>query len=307
MRIGISGGAATIDRLLDQAVRAEEDGFAALWYAGASAHDPLAALPLIAKATSRIELGTSVVQTYPVHPVQMARLASVIAEIAGPDRFVLGLGPSHKPSIEGSYGIPYDHPARHTRAYIEILTALLRGEAVKSEGPDFTLSAQARQGGAPVAMQVMISALAPRMLRTAGELTAGTITWMANRQAIESHVAPLLAKAAANAGRDPSTLRVVCGLPIAVCDDAAEAREAAARQFAGYGFLPNYQRILKAGDAEGPAAVAVVGTEDDVAAQLQAHVDAGVTDLWCAIFPVGTDRDGSRRRTRDLLKALANA
>src|SRR5690606_32613122 len=99
-------------------------------------------------------------------------------------------------------------------------------------------------------VSVMVSALAPRMLRVAGEQTDGTILWMANARAIESHVAPRITAAAEAAGR--SAPRIVAGLPVAVHDDADEARQAAAEQFAGYGTLPNYRRILDHGGAAGP-------------------------------------------------------
>ncbi|HEX8802744.1 MAG TPA: LLM class flavin-dependent oxidoreductase, partial [Acidimicrobiales bacterium] len=137
----------------------------------------------------------------------------------------------------------------------------------------------------------------------AGAVADGTILWMANARAVESHVAPRITKAAADAGRPAP--RVVAGLPVAVHDDVAEAREVAARQFVTYGQLPNYRRILDHGGVDGPADAAVVGDEASVAAQLQGLLDAGATDLWAAIFPVGDDAGGSRRRTRDLLRELA--
>src|SRR5205823_4533461 len=99
--------------------------------------------------------------------------------------------------------------------------------------------------------------------------------------------------------------RIVAGLPVAVADDTGDAREAAAKLFAGYGVLPNYRRILDIGGAPGPADAAIVGDEAAVGAQIQALFDAGATDVWAAIFPVGDDRAGSRQRTRALLKELA--
>jgi alkanesulfonate monooxygenase SsuD/methylene tetrahydromethanopterin reductase-like flavin-dependent oxidoreductase (luciferase family) len=99
----------------------------------------------------------------------------------------------------------------------------------------------------------------------------------------------------------------VAGLPVAVCDDEAAGREAAAKQFAGYGVLPNYRRILDIGEAPGPGDAAIVGDEASVTAQIQALFDAGATDVWAAVFPVGEDKSGSRKRTRALLKELANA
>ena len=97
------------------------------------------------------------------------------------------------------------------------------------------------------------------------------------------------------------------GLPIAVHDDVDEARTVAAGQFAIYGSLPNYQRILAHGGADSPADAAIVGDEAAVTAQIEALFEAGGTDFWAAPFPVGGDRSASRARTRALLQHLATA
>lgn len=300
MRIGLSGGGA-VDRIVAQAAEAEEAGFTSMWYAGAIGLDPLMVIALVAQGTSRIELGTSIVQTYPRHPVAMAQAAATARAAAGGPRVTLGLGVSHRPAIE-SYGLSYDKPARHLEEYLSVLRPVLRGEEVDFKGEEFRVRSQPRPGAPTGAdVPVLIAALGPSMLRLAGSLADGTITWMANRQAIETHVVPRINQAAQSAGRP--TPRVVVGLPVAVCD-ANAGREAAAKQFAGYGMLPNYQRILAHGRVKGPEEAAVVGDEKAVAGELQALVEAGATDIWAAIFPVGDDRAESRRRTRALLEEL---
>ena len=99
----------------------------------------------------------------------------------------------------------------------------------------------------------------------------------------------------------------MAGLPVAVHDDAAEARATAAQVFAGYGMLPNYRRLLDIGGAAGPEDAAIVGDEAAVTARIEALFAAGATDVWAAAFPVGDDRSASRARTRALLKELASA
>jgi alkanesulfonate monooxygenase SsuD/methylene tetrahydromethanopterin reductase-like flavin-dependent oxidoreductase (luciferase family) len=126
---------------------------------------------------------------------------------------------------------------------------------------------------------------------------------MANATAIETHVAPVIRKAAADAGRPAP--RIVAGLPVAVHDDAAEARSAGAALYQAYGTLPNYQRILAHGGIAGAADAVIVGDEESVAAQVRALFAAGATDFWAAPFPVGDDPAGSRARTRALLASLA--
>ena len=108
--------------------------------------------------------------------------------------------------------------------------------------------------------------------------------------------------ATADAGKPEP--RIVAGLPVAVTDDVEEGRKVAAQQFSVYGMLPNYQRILKRGQVEGPAQAAIVGSEDEVTAEIEALFAAGATDVWAAIFPVGDDRRASRDRTKNLLRDL---
>ena len=302
MRIGLTGGASSVERMVEQAQQAEADGFASLWYASAVGGDPLVAMAMAGRATTSIELGTSVLQTYTCHPVLQANRAASVAAGMGRSGFTLGIGPSHEPAIEGAYGLSYATPGRHTEEYVRVLGPLLRGESVVFTGDEFRVQLDGRVSAPPHPVSLMISALAPRMLRVAGELTDGTILWMANARAVETHVAPLLRAAAEGAGRP--TPRIVCGLPIAVVDDEAEARSAAAQIFAGYGVLPNYRRILDIGGADGPADAAIVGDEKSVTAQVQSLRDAGVTDFWAAPFPAGADRKASRQRTVDLLRSL---
>ncbi len=143
LRIGITGGGATPDRVIDQAVEAEEEGFDSLWYGGGGrGMDVLVLLPLVGRGTSRIELGTAVVQTYPRHPVLMAQQAATVAHVIGGGRFTLGVGVSHRPVIEQGYGLSYDSNARHLREYLAVLGALLRRGPVRHEGEEYRAAAE---------------------------------------------------------------------------------------------------------------------------------------------------------------------
>jgi F420-dependent oxidoreductase-like protein len=304
MRIGLPGLGRTVDHIVQQAERAEGDGFTSLWYASATAGDPLVAMVLAGRATSTVELGTAVLQTYACHPVlQAARAAAVASAIGVPGRFTLGVGPSHRPVIEGMLGLSYETPGRHTDEYVQIVAALLRGEPLRFAGEEFRVNAGPPERVDGAEIPVLVAALGPRLLRVAGQHAAGTITWMANATALAQHVTPRIRKAAAEAGRREP--RIVVGLPVAVHDDVAEARSRAAEQFALYGTLPNYQRILERGGVAGPADAAIVGDESSVTTQIEALFEAGATDVWAAPFPVGEDRPASRDRTRALLKELA--
>jgi F420-dependent oxidoreductase-like protein len=303
MRIGLNGGGATVTRMIEQAKRAEDDGFTTLWYPSAVAGDPLVAMSIAGHGTTTLELGTAVLQTYTCHPTLQATRAAAAAVAMGRPGLTLGVGPSHQPVVELMQGMDYSHAGRHTEEYVQIVTCILRGEPVAFQGEDFRVNVTPVPLPDGFTVPVLVAALGPRLLRVAGQHADGTILWMANATAVASHVAPRLRAAAAAAGRPAP--RIVAGLPVAVHDDVAEARAVAGQQFAMYGTLPNYQRILAHGGCPGPADAAIVGDEAAVGEQIEALFAAGATDVWAAPFPVGDDRKASTARTRALLKELA--
>ena len=76
----------------------------------------------------RIELGTSVVPTYPRHPMMLAQQALTVNAASG-GRLCLGIGLSHQIVIESMMGMSFDKPVRHLREYLAVLGPLSRGEA----------------------------------------------------------------------------------------------------------------------------------------------------------------------------------
>lgn len=304
MRIAVFfGGTNDVQGHVEAAVEAEQDGFDGIWYGQIFGPDVLSVIALAGQKTTRIELGTSVVPTYPRHPVLMAQQALTTQAAAG-GRFSLGVGLSHRPVVEGMWGMSYDRPAVHMREYLSVLRPLLKEGRVSFNGAFFRVNAtvQVQTSNPP---PVLIAALAPVMLRIAGELADGTVTWMVGPKTLETHIVPRISSSAEEAGRPRP--RVVVALPIAVTDDAAEGRQSAARLFQVYGTLPNYRRVLDIEGAAGPAEVAVVGNEEEVESQLRRIAAAGATDFLAGVFPAGDDAQGSLRRTRTLLKALVGA
>jgi F420-dependent oxidoreductase-like protein len=305
VRIGLTGGGSSVDKVVAQAERAEADGFSSLWYASVVTGDPLVAMAIAGRRTKTIELGTAVLQTYPCHPLLQANRAASVVDAMGRPGLTLGIGPSHAPLVEGVFGYSYDHPGRSTDEYVQILTALLAGETVDLDGADWTAHTGGRAMPPAHPVPVLVSALGPRLLRVAGGVADGTVLWMAPAKAIETHVVPAITAAAIDAGRPAP--RIVAGLPVAVHDDETEARSAAVTYSAMYAGMANYQRILEIGGATSPADAAIVGGEATVRTQLQALLDAGATDVWAAPYPVGDDPKASLRRTRELLMDLATA
>ena len=307
MRIGVFVGASVadlmgLDELLARIRQAEADGFDSFWvpHISARGYDALTALALAGAQTGRIELGVGVVPTYPRHPVALAQQALTTAAASG-SRFVLGIGPSHRPGIEGSFGLSYDRPALHTQEYLSVLRPLMEQGRVEFQGEFFRVNAELDVPDRP-ACPVVISALAPRMLRLAGEQADGTVTWMAGPKAVAGHIAPRLQRAAERGGR--AAPRVYVGLPTAATDDESAARRFAAQAYERYGQLVNYRRILDIEGVEGPAEVAVIGNESALGDQLSALAAAGATDFIANIFAVPGQPD-SAARTYQALKNLA--
>ena len=304
MKIGIYGGnvrrGKPLTTLVDEIVEKEAQGFASYWTPQVGTFDALTMLALAGRETSRIELGTAVVPSYPRHPSALAQQAATVNALCD-GRLVLGVGPSHAPAIE-ALGLAYDRPARHMREYVTILKALGSEGRVDFQGQMYrTRAGFACPGAQPFA--VVVSALAPLMLKAAGEVADGTVTWMVGRNTIGDRTAPGIAKAAANAGRPAP--RVIVGLPVCVHDDKAQATARAVQIFQGYGQLPNYRRQLDAEGLDQAGEIAVVGDEDDVTRQLQAYFDAGATEVIASVYPAGDDSRGSFARTTALLEKLA--
>lgn len=305
MRVGLfmgaTGWSGTLDEQIEQVVAAERDGFDSFWFAQTAGPDVLTLIALAGQRTSRIELGTAVVPTMTRHPNVLAQQASTVQAAIG-GRLTLGVGVSHRPGVEDRLGLSFDRPALHMREYLSVLRPLAQESKVEYHGRVFNVTAAFQVAGTRP-YPILVAALAPMMLRVAGELAEGTITWMVGPKTLTTHIVPRITAAAERAGR--SAPRICAGVPVAVCDDRSAGHAAAGRLFAGYGQLLNYRRMLDIEGVDGPADMAIVGDEESVAGQLQALGEAGATDLLAVVFPVGDDAAASTARTTALLRRLA--
>lgn len=304
MRVGVAlpepTGPGVLGRLRDDLRRAADDGFSSAWMTHIFGLDALTALAVAASQVNGgdgpgIDVGTSVVPTYPRHPAALAQQALTAALAAG-GRLTLGIGLSHKLVVEDMFGLSYDRPARHMTEYLSILVPLLHGEPASYAGETLTGKiglTTPRLGPVPV----VVAALGPRMLRLAGERADGTVLWMTGPKTVAEHIVPTITAAAEQAGRPAP--RVVCILPICLTDDVDGARARAAETYAVYGHLPSYRAMLDREGAAGPADVAVVGDADHLAERLGALAAGGVTDFVADIF-AGGDEGAA---TRDFLRA----
>ena len=296
-----------VAKLVADAEAAEAAGYSSIWVPQIpNDFDALTAITLMAGGTSRIELGTAVTVIQTRHPVAMAQQAlSTQAVCEG--RLALGMGPSHHWVVEDMLGLRYEKPARLVRDYVEVLNRAFAGPGpVDVENDSFRIHnpLDITDLAAP---PILLAALAPVMLRIAGESASGTILWMADERAIGDHVAPRITKAAADAGRPPP--RVVAGVPVALCakGEVDAAREKANKVLGHAEFSPNYERLLEQGDATDVGDLLAAGDEAAVAARLRSFRDAGATDLSIRVLPMGPDRQArieSRRRTEAFVATL---
>lgn len=302
MRVGvlIDGNGLTLDELFAQVRPVAGDGLDSAWFNQVLAWDAITVAALCAREVPGIQTGTAVTQTYPRHPVALASQALTAQVISG-GRFTLGIGPSHRPVIEGMLGYSYDRPAAHTREYLSALRPLLRGERADYHGETITAVGQVDVPGA-TPPPVLVSALGPAMLRIAGELADGTITVWAGPQLIADYVVPAITSAAERAGRPAP--RIVAIAPMILTTDPDGARErAGATPLAGADQLPAYRAVLDRQGMVSALETLIAGDERTIEQAVRAYADAGTTDLVASLH--GDHHDQSR--TRDLLSLLRAA
>ncbi|MEI7915139.1 MAG: TIGR03564 family F420-dependent LLM class oxidoreductase [Mycobacteriaceae bacterium] len=283
MKIGIFGGAVndgTLDDMIAEAAAAESDGFASYWAPHIFGHDALTALAVVATRVPRIELGTSVVPTFPRHPHAIAQQAHTVAAASG-NRFTLGIGLSHKIVIEDMFGLSFDKPVRHLREYLKVLMPLSRNEPANFEGEMYKVHASVNAKGS-AGFSVVVAALGEQMLRVTAALADGTLTWCTGPVTLASHTIPTITRAAEEFGRPAP--RVIAALPVCVTADTAAAAERAAHTFAAYGALPSYRSMLDREGVEGPADIAIIGSAAQVQERIGALAEIGVTDFAAVEF-----------------------
>ncbi len=294
VRWGLAGGVAlaTIDEVREIARWGDDAGFDGLWISHAAAVDPIVALAAVApEFTSMAEVGTSVVPLFGRHPFGLAQQV-MTAQSALTGRFTLGIGPSHRPSVEGTLGLSWDHPYAYTEEFLDGLQPLLAGQPANVEGTQVTTRAQVAIDAPDT--PVLLAALGPRMLRLAGRRTHGTTVGQCGPKTIAGHIVPTISAAADAAGRPAP--RVMALVRLCVTDDVDGAYALAQQIGAGYGVLPSYAAMLAKEGLSDAADLHLIGSWERVLDGLAEYAAAGVTDLRIEI--VAHD-DRSRQATQD--------
>jgi F420-dependent oxidoreductase-like protein len=308
--IGVAVRGNRASEALTMIEQAEQAGIHAAWMTtGGARLDSITMFAAAALRTQRIKLGTSIVPTFPRHPLVMAQQAQVVAQLA-PGRFRLGVGPSHRPSIE-AMGIPFASPLGHLREYLRILKALLQQGRVDFDGTYYKAHETIPE---PVDLPVMASALQQGSFELCGAEADGAISWICPGVYLRDVALPAMHRGAERAGRPVPPL--IAHAPVCVHDDAAEVR-AAVREQIQNPRLPFYRQMLIAAGFPEAAdgtwsdamidAVVLWGDEAHVTQRLHDLFTWGATEILASPVLAGSDRTASLERTIRLLGQVAQS
>jgi len=216
---------------------AERLGLDSIWTAEAYGSDCLTPLAWWGASTSRLKLGTAIVQMSARQPAAAAMAAMTMDHLSG-GRFVLGLGVSGPQVVEGWYGMPFAKPLARTREYIGILREIwARGGPVTNDGPHYPLPFPDGTGlGKPLKssihpvredIPVFLGAEGPKNIALAGELCDGWLA-MLFTPTHQDFYRDALAEGFGRPGarRSAEDFEVAATVPLLVSDDVDQAADA---------------------------------------------------------------------------------
>jgi F420-dependent oxidoreductase-like protein len=226
MRVAISLRLASEDWAQASAyvVEAERMGVDCLWSAEAWGHDAVTPLAFMAARTSRIRLGTGIMQAGTRTPALVAMTAMSLAAMSG-GRFLLGFGVSGPQVIEGWHGIRFERPIQRLREMVEIVRRATRGERLEYKGSIYELPLPGGEGKALRSaakpqpnIPIYLATLSPRSLEMTGEIAdgwLGTSFMPEHARVFFQH----LETGARRAGRTLADLDLQAGGVVAFSDD----------------------------------------------------------------------------------------
>jgi F420-dependent oxidoreductase-like protein len=277
----------TLDESIARAKTAERLGYESVWLSQLpDARDASLVVAEYAAATERVKFGTGVLPIYTRHPTAMVQMAAALDEMTR-GRFILGLGVSHKVTVESMWGLHLDQPVEAMREYLSIVQTSLSEGGCSFEGKYF--SAQwSYSAPRPPKLPVMIAALSPRMLELAGEMADGVVLWMCVPNYIRERVVPIVKAARERVGKSLEGFEIVAHVPVSLTSDRSGGQEAFRPTVLRYSSLPFYRKALdaagyKAELDEGNISEAIIddlagiGDEQQVRDAIRRYREAGVT------------------------------
>jgi F420-dependent oxidoreductase-like protein len=274
-------------------VEAEAAGVWQIWMVQPpSGPDTLTTLSAAATKTSTVRLGTSIVPTYPRHPLVLAQQALSLDDIA-PGRLRLGVGPSHQAIIEGIYGLPQTTPLAHLREYVKVLRAALWEGRVDHHGQFFNVVVTLPR---TTQTPVLISTLGKKAFELAGEIADGALSWVCPVSYLLNTGIPALRAAAAAANGRSAPPPLVAYVSVALSEDRHSVMAAGHRVLDMYAKLPFYAKMfadagfpLTAGQTVPDSLVEnliVSGNEATVATRFTELLAAGLDELMVTLIPI---------------------
>ena len=250
---------------------AERLGYESVWVTQLpDARDAAVVLAAYAQATEWVRLGTGVLPIYTRHPTAMAQMAASLDELSG-GRFILGIGVSHKVTVESMWGLKLEHPVESMREYVSIVRSSLQEGSASVDGSHFVAHwsySGPRRGDIPL----MISALSPRMLELAGEVADGVVLWMCSPGYVRDMVVPHVAAGRKRAGKSMDGFEIVAAIQASLTSDRAGGLEVFRQTVERYSNLPYYRKMMDASGFE--ADLAAGNVTDSILDQLGAVGDA---------------------------------
>lgn len=224
---------------MDLIKEAEKLGFDSVWTAEAYGSDAITPLAWIGAQTSRIRLGTAIMQI-PARTPAMAAMTAMSLDALSGGRFILGIGPSGPQVVEGWHGVKYGKPLTRTREYVQIIRQILRREQpVEFHGEEYDLpySGPGATGlGKPLKsilhgnpnLPIYTASISPNGLRCAGEVADGVFPMMMDPEKFDRTYLPYIEEgfAKAGGGKSLSNFAVVPGVSVIVSDEPEKARMA---------------------------------------------------------------------------------
>jgi len=306
----------SLETAMQRVERAERLGYDSVYVTHIAGRDSLTVLMAYASRTERIKLGTGVLPIYSRTPAAAAQQAVTVDEFSG-GRMVLGLGVSHRVTVEGWYGQEIGKPVREMREYVGAVRAMLRGEE-PPDGERWPTKFQFMGIEPRADLPIYVAALSPAMLRLAGDVADGTVLWLCNSEYVREVVVPEVSAGRERAGKPLEGFDIVAAVPSAVTDDPDAARAVLRGDLIPYFTLPFYRAMIErsgfgadieAFDSGGGDAAAIsdaflekltaIGSAEEATAAIERYRDAGATAPCVGAIPK-TDFDAT-------LEALAAA
>jgi F420-dependent oxidoreductase-like protein len=237
--IGAVGFGPKVQIDLDRIRHAESLGYDSAWTAEAYGNDAVTTATWVLANTSKINVGSAIMQMPARTPAMAAMTASTLDQLSG-GRFILGLGASGPQVVEGWHGVPYGNGLTRTREYIQIVRQIwAREKPLEFHGElyDIPTTAPGATGlGKPLKsilhgnpnVPIYVASISPGGLRCAAEVADGVFPMMMDPERFDTSYLPYLEQGfqKAGGGKGLASFAVVPGVSVILTDDLEKGRNA---------------------------------------------------------------------------------